>query len=48
MAKAAEARTFCDTTMDKIDLEKKTSPYSNADLESFKHRLAQHIVELQK
>ena len=47
-AKAAEAKAFIDATMEPVDLEKKTSPYSNADLDGFKRKLAQFIGELSK
>jgi hypothetical protein len=47
-AKAAEAKAFCEATMEKIDLEKKSSPYSNSDFDALKRKLAQYILELQK
>ncbi len=47
-AKAAEAKAFIDATMEPVDLEKKISPYSNADLDGFKRKLAQFIGELSK
>ena len=45
-AKAAEAKSFCESTMEKIDLEKKSSPYSNSDFDAFKRKLAAYILDL--
>jgi hypothetical protein len=46
--KAGEAKAFIESTMEKIDLEKKSSPYSNTDFDGLKRKLAQYIVELSK
>jgi hypothetical protein len=46
--KAGEAKAFIESTMEKIDLEKKSSPYGNSDFDGFKRKLAQYIVELSK
>jgi hypothetical protein len=45
-AKAAEAKAFMDSVMEKIDLEKKKSPYGNNDFDAFKRKLAGFILEL--
>jgi hypothetical protein len=45
-AKAAEATAFIESVMEKIDLEKKSSPYSNNDLDAIKRKLADYILQI--
>ena len=45
-ATAGKALKFCDDVMTRIDLEKKNKPYSHAELDTFKRKLAEFIVKL--
>ena len=47
-AKAAEAKAYIESVMEKIDLEQKSSPFSNNDFDAFKRKLADYILQLRQ